>query len=80
MSNAQTPEQLEAQIAEQREQLAGTIDALSAKLDVKSQAQAKVAGVRDRATTDEGRVRPEVVAIGAGVVVALVALVWWRRR
>ncbi len=38
----QTPEQIEAEIEVQREQLAETIDALSAKLDVKSQAQAKV--------------------------------------
>jgi hypothetical protein len=39
---AQTPEQIEAEIEVQREALAETIDALSAKLDVKSQAQAKV--------------------------------------
>jgi len=38
----QTPDQIEAEIEVQREQLAETIDALSAKLDVKSQAQAKV--------------------------------------
>ena len=41
-SEAQTPDEIEAEIEVQREQLAETIDALSAKLDVKSQAQAKV--------------------------------------
>jgi len=41
-SEAQTPDEIEAEIELQREQLAETIDALSAKLDVKSQAQAKV--------------------------------------
>ena len=42
----QTPEEIQAEIEQQREQLAGTLDALSAKLDVKSQAQAKVAEVK----------------------------------
>ena len=76
----QTPEEIQAEIEQQREQLAGTLDALSEKLDVKSQAQAKVAQVKDRATTDTGRPRTEVLLIGATVVVVAVALVWWRRR
>ena len=75
-----SPEELEADIAEQREQLAETIDALTAKLDVKSQAKAKAADVRDRATTDTGRPRPELL-VGAGVVVALVVgVLVWRHR
>jgi cobalamin biosynthesis Mg chelatase CobN len=77
---SQTPEEIQAEIEEQREQLAGTLDALSAKLDVKSQAQTKVAEVKDRATTDTGRPRNEVLLVGATVVVVAVALVWWRRR
>jgi hypothetical protein len=76
----QSPEEIERDIELQREQLAGTIDALSSKLDVKSQAQAKVADVKERATTDEGKPRPELLALSAGLVVALVAVVWWRRR
>jgi hypothetical protein len=52
-----TPEELEAEIALQREQLAGTVDELAAKLDVKSQAQRKVAALKDSATTDDGRPR-----------------------
>ena len=90
MSN-QTPDEIEADIAQQREQLAGTIDALSAKLDVKSQAQAKVADakattqakvaqVRSRATTDTGGPSPELLIFGATVVAVAVVIVVWRRR
>lgn len=75
-----TPDEIQADIEQQRAQLAGTLDALSAKLDVKAQAQAKVAEVKDRATTDTGRPRTEVLAVGATVVVLAVALVLWRRR
>jgi type VI protein secretion system component VasF len=81
---SQSPEELESQIEEQREQLAGTIDALAAKLDVKSQAQAKVseakAAAKERTTTPEGKPRPELLAAGAALVVVVVALVWWRKR
>jgi hypothetical protein len=88
---SQTPEEIEAEIEVQREQLAGTLDALSAKLDVKSQAsakvadakvtaQAKVADARNRATTDDGRPRPELLVFGATVVVVAIAIVWWRHR
>lgn len=79
MSN-QTPEEIQADIEQQREQLAGTLDALSAKLDVKSQAQAKVAEVKGRATTDTGRPRTELLVVGGTVVVLVVAIVLWRRR
>jgi len=74
----QTPEEIQAEIEQQREQLAGTLDALSAKLDVKSQAQAKVAEVKGRATDASGRPRPQVLA-AAAVVVVVVAVVVWRR-
>ena len=81
---SQSPEELESQIVEQREQLAGTIDALAAKLDVKSQAQAKVAEAKEtakeRTTTPEGKPRPELLAAGAALVVVVVAIVWWRKR
>ena len=74
----QSPEEIEADIAAQREHLAETIDALTTKLDVKTKAKAKAAEVRDRATTDGGKPRPElIVGVGAVVVVA-VGLWWWR--
>ena len=78
--SAQTPEQIQADIERQREQLARTVDQLGHKLDVKAQTKAKVADVRDRATTDEGKPRPEVIGAAAAVVVAVALLTWWRRR
>ena len=76
-----TPEQLEADIARQREHLAETVDELAAKLDVKSRAQDKVSALKDSATTDSGRPRPEVLgAAGSLVAMALVLLLWRRRR
>ncbi len=70
----------EQEVERNREQLADTVDALQAKLDVKSQARARLARARDRSTTDAGTPRPEVLAAVGLVVVAVVALVWWRRR
>ena len=78
--NGKTPEQMEADIAAQREQLADTVDQLTAKLDVKAHAQAKVTDIKHRATTDGGRPAPGLVATIGAVVVVTAALVWWRRR
>ena len=75
-----TPEQLEAEIAQQREQLADTVDQLAAKLDVKSRAQEKVSALKDSATTDTGRPRPEVVGAAGSLVAMAVVLLLWRRR
>lgn len=75
-----TPEELEAEIALQREQLAGTVDELAAKLDVKSQAQRKVAELKDSATTDSGKPRPEVLAAAGSLVAMAVVLLLWRHR
>jgi len=80
MGKAQTPEQIEAEIAAQREQLADTVDQLTAKLDVKSRAQHKAADLKDRATTDTGSPRPEVLAAAGSLVAMAIALVWWRRH
>ena len=76
-----TPEELEADVALQREQLAATVDDLAAKLDVKSQAQQKVAALKDSATTDTCAPRPEVLAAaGSLAAMAIVLLVWRLRR
>jgi hypothetical protein len=75
-----TPEQLEAEIALQREQLADTVDQLAAKLDVKSRAQEKVIALKDSATTDTGRPRPEVIGAAGSLVAMAVVLLLWRRR
>lgn len=72
------PDAIRADIERTRENLAETVDALHAKLDVKGQAAAKVAHVKDQVTTDTGKPRPEIVA-GALVAALLVGLIWWRR-
>ena len=71
---------LEAQIEAQRDQLAETVDQLTHKLDVKTQAKERVAKVADRATTDDGKPRPELVAAGVSAVLLVGLLLWWRRR
>lgn len=71
---------LEREVERNRDQLADTVDALQAKLDVKAHAKDRVAEVRDRATTDDGKPRPAVMAGAAAVLVGVAALVWWRRR
>ena len=82
----QTPEEIEAEIELKREQLAGTIDALSAKLDVKSQAQAKVAGVKAdvrsqaRAAVADARANPDLVAAGAAVIAMTITALLLRGR
>jgi MYXO-CTERM domain-containing protein len=75
-----TPEEIQADIERQREQLAQTVDELGHKLDVKAQAKARVAEVRDRATTDDGKPRPEVIGVATAVVLGVGLLVWLRRR
>jgi MYXO-CTERM domain-containing protein len=86
-----TPEEIQADIERQREQLAETVDQLGHKLDVKAQTKAKVedvkvqtkakvADVKDLSTTDDGKPRPEVIGIAAAVVLGVTLLVWLRRR
>lgn len=80
LEDQRTPEQIEADIVAQREQLAGTVDQLAAKLDVKSQARQKVASLQDSATTDSGKPRPEVLAAAGSLVAMAVVLLLWRHR
>ncbi len=70
----------ERAVERNREQLADTVDALQAKLDVKSRAQAKLHETKDRATTDDGKPRPVVLAGAVAALAAVAGLVWWRRR
>ena len=75
-----TPEDIEFEIEQKREQLAQTVDLLTQKLDVKAQASAKVYELKDRATTPAGKPRPELIGAAVGAVVVIGLLVWWRRR
>ena len=74
------PDAIREEIERTREELAGTVDALHAKLDVKSQAKARLARAKDQATTDSGKPRPEVIAGVAGAVLLAAGLIWWRRE
>lgn len=66
---------LEADIARQRAELAETVQDLHHRLDVKSRAQEKA-----QQKAEDIKERPQVLAAGAGVVLALVALLVWRKR
>ena len=70
----------EREVERNREQLADTVDALAAKLDVKSQAKDRVHELRDRATTTDGKPRPVVLAAAAAALAGVGVLVWLRRR
>ncbi len=71
---------IEADIEAQREHLADTVDQLAHKLDVKAQAKERASQVKDRATTDAGRPRPELLGALVGLVLVAGLVVWWRRR
>ncbi len=80
-----SPEQIQADIEQTRQQLGETVDALSAKMDVKGRARDRAVATRqqtvarveaarrratDAATNADGNVRPAVPAGAAVVVVA----------
>jgi hypothetical protein len=74
------PAAIEAEIEAQRDQLADTVDQLTHKLDVKAQAQERAADLKNRATTDDGKPRPELIAAAVAALATIGLLVWWRRR
>ncbi len=67
-----TSEEIVADLADTREHLAETVEALGHKLDVRARSREKVAVAR----RDHGR----ELALGGGVVLLLVAALVWRRR
>jgi MYXO-CTERM domain-containing protein len=79
-ANGVSPQILEARVERNREELARTVDALHHKLDVKAQARQRADKLKQNATTDSGKPRPELVAAAGAAVLGLVLLTWWRRR
>ncbi len=88
---SKSPEEIQEDIELQRLELAQTVDQLTAKLDVKAQSKAKledvkaqtkvkVAEVKDLSTTDDGKPRPELIGVGAALVIGVGLLIWLRRR
>jgi hypothetical protein len=77
--NGTTPEEIEADIARQREELAATVTELHARLDVKARTKAKAAELRGRATTPDGKPDPRVLAAAVAVVV-LAGVAFWRKH
>lgn len=89
-----TADELAAQVEQKRQELGETVDALSARLDVKARSREKVQQARQRVTeqatrareaaTDEnGRPTQQAVlvgAAGAGLLAGVVVLALWRRR
>ncbi|CAI9398521.1 DUF3618 domain-containing protein [Nocardioides sp. T2.26MG-1] len=79
-SNGTSPESLEADLARQREELAATVTELHAKLDVKARAQHKAGEIKDRATTADGKPRPDLTVAALAAVALVAGLLVWRRR
>ncbi len=77
---AQDPDAIREDVERTRADLADTVDALHAKVDVKHRARVKAHELKDRLTTSTGKPRPEVVGAAAAAVLLAVGLVWWRRR
>ncbi|NUR09456.1 MAG: DUF3618 domain-containing protein [Nocardioidaceae bacterium] len=75
-----TPDAIRADIERTRHDLADTVDALHARLDVKARAKAKAAEVKSSVTTARGRPRPVVVAAAVGAVALAAGVFWWRHR
>ena len=78
--NGSSPDAIEADIERQLFALADTVSALQERLDVKSRAKVKASELRDRATTDTGKPRPELAAVAVAVLAGAVGLVVWRSR
>jgi MYXO-CTERM domain-containing protein len=75
-----TPDEIEADIARQRDELAATVTQLQAKLDVKSRARHKVVDLKERTTTADGKPRPDLTVAVAAIVLVAGLLVWRRRH
>ena len=80
--NDKTPEQLQDEIRETRNELGETVEALAHKADVKARAGEKVDEAKETAHEkfEQGRAAVPVPVIAGVIAAALVALVLIRRR
>jgi hypothetical protein len=74
-----TADQLTAEIAAARDNLAITLEQIKAETSPQALARRGVNAVRGFFTDEFGGVRPERVAIAAGVVVSVVVFRKWRK-
>jgi ubiquitin len=77
--SAPSAAELEAEIAQARDNLASTIQQLKAETTPKAMARRAVGKAKGFFVDEYGGVRPERVAMVAGAVVTLVVLKRWRR-
>ena len=80
-------DEIQTDIDQTRQQLGETVEALSAKLDVKAQARqkvddtkARVVGTAQSARQKAGQVGPAVPALAFLAIAAVVGIIIWRRR
>jgi hypothetical protein len=76
---AGTPADLEAQIEQTREQLAGTIDQLAERMHPRNLARRGLDRARSLVIDDDGQIRTDRVVMIGGAIVAFVGLRLWRR-
>ena len=72
-TDPKAPDQIREEIEQTRAELADTVDALHAKLDVKTR-------VKDGLTTDAGKPKPQVLAVAVVALAAVGGLVVLRLR
>jgi hypothetical protein len=77
---------IQADIEHTRKELGQTVQALGAKLDVKERSKEKFAETKDRVVERTDTLRqtatdnPKAVSVAAVVLLALIAIIVWRRR
>lgn len=80
------PEQIQRDIEQTRDELGRTVEELSERLDVKKQAQQRIDAAKDAArrrvtyVKQNARAQPQLPAIVAVGLAALLAAGLWRRR